>query len=439
MRAEVQKVFALGSGIERVYFPERSGQIPNHPVLTLVVLPPDQSIGEKATRAFVESATRECGSSARTFKSALIWAVPESPAALREEARKLLAWEDIADEEDEIRLDEGERRRLPENVKGAQRDIKEAVWRTYKNLMLLAKGNELKTVDLGLVHSSAANSLVELILTRLDNDGELTKIVSPNQFVRNWPGTFKEWSTKSVRDAFYASPDLPRLLNPDAVKEAIARGVEEGKIGYVGKTQTGAYEPFSFGTGLVAENVEISDDMFIIKADEAKKHIEPPHLASVMVSPQGARIEPGKKQTFVAAGRDQHDRDFAVGDVQWHATGGTIDREGVFLAGPDEGGFVVTAKAGQISGSATFHIASGKEPLRLPLPETKGLSWSGEVPPQKWMNFYTKVLSRFATSKDRKLTLRVEFNADGNVSEQQVEETKVALRELGLDDEVKTK
>ena len=180
--------------------------------------------------------------------------------------------------------------------------------------------------------------------------------------------------------------------------------------------------------------------MFIIKADEAKKHIEPPHLAKLLVSPQGVRVEPRKKQTFVASGYDQHDHDFPIADLQWHATGGTIDAEGAFLAGRDEGNFVVTAKAGQISGSATFSIGIGKEPpTPPPPPETKGLSWAGEVPPQKWMNFYTKVLSRFATGKDRKLTLRVEFNADGNVSEQQIEETKVALRELGLNDEVKTR
>ena len=32
--------------------------------------------------------------------------------------------------------------------------------------------------------------------------------------VRNWSGVFKEWSTKAVRDAFFASPQFPRLLNP---------------------------------------------------------------------------------------------------------------------------------------------------------------------------------------------------------------------------------
>jgi hypothetical protein len=65
-----------------------------------------------------------------------------------------------------------------------------------------------------------------------------------------------------------------------------------------------------------------------------------------------------------------------------------------------------------------------------------GLTWSGEVPPQKWMNFYTKVLTKFAVGSGLKLKVSVEVKPDGGVSKQRVEETKAALRELGLSDEV---
>ena len=216
----------VATGVGRVYFPEKSGQITDRPVLSLVVMSPEQSISDKATRDFIESATKESGTSGRTYKSGLVWAVPDSPDALRDEARKVLAWEDIADEEDELRLDEAQKRQLAENVKKAQRDAKEIVWRTYKNLMLLGKDNSWKTVDLGLVHSSAAKSIVELILNRLRQDGDIEDAVSPSFLARNWPPAFKEWSTKSVRDAFFASPQFPRLLNSESLKDTIARGVE---------------------------------------------------------------------------------------------------------------------------------------------------------------------------------------------------------------------
>jgi len=62
--------------------------------------------------------------------------------------------------------------------------------------------------------------------------------------------------------------------------------------------------------------------------------------------------------------------------------------------------------------------------------------WRGEIPPPKWMNFYTKVLSKFATGKGLKLTLNVEVSPDDGVSAQKIEETKAALRELNLNDDL---
>ena len=239
--------------LNRVYFPEKSGQITDRPVLSLVVMSPEQSISEKATRDFIESATKESGTSGRTYKSGLVWAVPDSPDALRDEARKVLAWEDIADEADDLRLDEAQKKQLCRRTsRRPHRDAKEVVWRTYKNLMLLAKDNSWKTVDLGLVHSSAATSIVELILNRLRQDGDIEDAVSPSFLDRNWPPAFKEWSTKSVRDAFFASPQFPRLLNSESLKDTIARGVENGMLAYVGKKPDGSYAPFHWKSSLTA-------------------------------------------------------------------------------------------------------------------------------------------------------------------------------------------
>jgi len=437
VREEVFKAFKKVEGVEVISFPQKSGQIPDRPVLSLVVLPPEQSLEDPATAKLVEAWTKECGSSSRTFKSALIWCAADAAGPMCEEAKKLLAWGEIQDEEDELRLDDKQKRQLIENIKKAERDLRESVWRTYKNLFLLAKDNQIRSVDLGLNHSGAAESLTALILHRLRQDGEVTKdSPSPNKLIQNWPPAFTEWSTKSVRDAFFASPQLYRLMNPDSIKDTIAKGVTEGLLGYVGRKQGGKYKPFYFDKPLSADQVEISEDMFIITAEEAKKQIEPPRLTTVLVSPSSAQVEPGKKQTFVAKGLDQHGSDFGVKSVKWTATGGSIDKDGVFSAGEDEGGFVVTATAGEISGMVTCVVAKPGAKLPPPPPPPGKLVWTGEVPTQKWMNFYTKVLSRFAAGKGLKLTVTVEASPEGGVTKQQSEETKTALRELGLNDDV---
>jgi len=51
---------------------------------------------------------------------------------------------------------------------------------------------------------------------------------------------------------FYASPQFPRLLNPEAIKDAIGRGVAEGLMAYVGKSPKSGYEPFYYKKPLSA-------------------------------------------------------------------------------------------------------------------------------------------------------------------------------------------
>ena len=64
------------------------------------------------------------------------------------------------------------------------------------------------------------------------------------------------------------------------------------------------------------------------------------------------------------------------------------------------------------------------------------VSWTGDIPSQKWGTFYTKVLSKFATRKGLKLRVLVEVS---DVSEQDVEEMRASLLDLGLDDEIEVK
>jgi hypothetical protein len=51
------------------------------------------------------------------------------------------------------------------------------------------------------------------------------------------PTAFQEWSTKSVRETFFASLRFPRLLNADVIKETIVRGVANGLLAYVAKVR----------------------------------------------------------------------------------------------------------------------------------------------------------------------------------------------------------
>ncbi|MCG8418451.1 MAG: DUF499 domain-containing protein [Proteobacteria bacterium] len=402
VRSEIQQVFSAGNGVERVYFPERSNQIPDRASLTLVVLAPEHAAVEPSTKNIIQSMTTESGSSSRTFKSALIWAVAEDRAPLAGEARKYLAWKDIEADSAELKLDESQQRVLTANVKRAGRDLREAVWRSYKNIFLLAENNMLRRIDLGLVHSSAAGSLAEFIVTRLRHEDIVATGVSPSFLSRYWPPALPEWGTKSVRNAFYASPKFPRLLKPNAVKETILRGVEGGVFAYVGRGSDGDYEPFAYKTSMRYDDVEIAEDVYLIPRARAEEYL----------------IQKSQRESST------HSADHTA-----PPTGGGTDAS-VSVSQPG-----VTGQSPQptpsIGAPAAPPVSTGSE--------IAGFTWTGEIPTQKWMNFYTKVLSRFATSGGLKLTLTVDVTLSGGTATNKIEETKVALRELGVDEELDLK
>ena len=360
MRETIQEAFKPVGGLERRFFPEEPSDIPDAPVLTLVVLAPEHSWEEASrdsTRRLVDGVIRECGGRGRTFKSALIFAVPESGAVLADEAKTVLALEGLEDpaEMERLKLDSSQMQELREKKHRTERNLREGVWRAYRRLLLLGEKDELREVDLGLIHPSAAESLTGLIVSRLKQEGLLEETVSPDFLVRNFPPALEDkgWDTKSVRDTFSASPAFPRLLYPDVLKETIAQGVRAGKFTYARKTCDGTVEPVSGKKDFSDKDVEFSEDIVLLL--------------------------PGK----------------------------------VLPRGP-------------------IPVPPPPPPALPSVPSPKHLSWSGDLPHNKWMLFYNRVLTFFARCPNLRVSVTFEVSPDEGISETRHEEIKQALQDLGL-------
>ena len=361
-----------------------------------------------------------------------MFAVADDDSFMLTEARKLLAWEAIRDEE-ESQLDDMQRQQLKESIGRAQRDLRESVWRSYKNVLLLDKKNELRTVDLGLLNSSQSPSITKLIVDRLRQEGDLELTISPNFLVRNWPPAFTEWATKNVRDSFFASPQFPRLLDGETLRQTIAKGVQERIIAYSSKSG-GASDTLQFDMTMQAGDVEISDDTFILRAEDAKKRAEPVVLREIVIRPDSPNLKPGAIMGFQAEGRDQHDRPMVLNAIEWHASGGVIDASGRFNAGKDEGVFSVEA----VSSGSGEQRASQSPKMTLSGRRTgselvRGISWSRGNPSPEVDELLFQGVARFATAGGIKLRVSLEVSPEGGLPEQKVEETNAALRELGVE------
>lgn len=445
IRKRTEELFRKNSSdgckcLEREFFPKRSNDVKEVPRITLVVMALEHPAEDRATQELMESIVRDCGSSGRTFKSALIFAAPDPSENIRDKAREVLAWEDIEDDEEtKKRIDEGQVNLLKRNLKNSQRDLDEAIFRAYKHLYLLDKQNKLRHIDLGNITSSSAGSLAEAYLQRLGSSGGLDEIVDsvPARKVPGfWPASLNEWSTKAVRDAFYSSPLLPRLLNPEQIKRSIADGVTQGLIGYATKDASGRLKLERLKESLFESDVEISDDIFLLKPDEAQKLREPPRIAQLVVRPAHVVVKVTDQASFSCSANDQYGQPIGIVEVVWSATGGSIEPSGLFTAGNHGGAFTVKATVDGNEAYAEARITTKEETLPPILPGESYIRWRGLVPAQKWMNFYTKVLSKYAASLDLKLEVSFEAKLDREQADSKVAETKSALRELSLDDDV---
>lgn len=449
IRQQTQKLFdkhtADGSKhLDRKYFPNRSNDIPNRAVLTLVVLGLDTPHGDKKTTELMESIVRDCGSSGRTYKSALLFAVPDGVDTVREAARNALAWEDIDDDEDtKKRIDDGQKKLLQRNLDAAKRGLEEAVFRAYRHISLLGKDNVLHEFDLGHTTSSSAGSITELLLRELQSKDELITGVTPTRLLKWWPAGISEWSTKAVRDVFYSSPQLPRLLNSDSIKRTIADGVSQKVLGYASRDSSGRLKLEKFNEGLSETEVEISDDVFVLKAEDAQKLLEPPRLASLAVRPEHVVLKAGEQVAFTCTARDQYGNVYPSPAFVWSTTGGTITPEGIYTAGETAGLHTVKVLAGgqeavvevRVTTAEHAPIDTGKPKIE-DKPGKRAIRWRGAVPPQKWMNFYTKVLSRFASSPGLKLEVSFEVVVDHEQANVKLDETRSGLKELGLSEDL---
>ncbi|MEI8022473.1 MAG: hypothetical protein WCH39_29960, partial [Schlesneria sp.] len=332
IRKQTEKLFGKHSVegskfIERRFFPTRSNEVPEIPKLTLVIMGLDHAAEDKNTLALMESIVRDSGTSGRTMKSALIFAVADPSENTHDMAREALAWEDINDDEETKKsVDEGQLKLLERNLNGSRRDLDEAILRAYNHLYLLGKDNKLCHIPLGNITSSGAG-LVQIYLERLGSSGgrdEVVEYVAPRKLLNYWPTALTEWSTKAVRDAFYSSPQLPRLLNPDAVKRMIATGVLDGLFGYATKDASGRLKLEKLKESLLDAEVEISDDVYILKGDDALKLKEPPRLAGLTIKPEQVSVKVGEQVSFQVAGVDQYGDPCPVTQTTWSATTGNI-------------------------------------------------------------------------------------------------------------------
>lgn len=405
IREVVRSVFAprgSRSPLHLVFFPDQSLAVPDQARLTLAILAPEVGTDAAETLQRIGHLTRDHGTATRVYKSAVLWSIPENATTLFDEARKLLAWEAIRDDAKEhpesFDFDASQRDQLDRGIRGAERALTEAVWRCYHKVAFLVDDLSFKTEDLGFVHSSSAASLPEYLLSYLRTRDIIASTVAPTFLVRNWPPALPAWNTRSLRDAFFASPTYPRVESVDTIKAMIAKGVQEGTFA-IGQGQPGEAELL---TGVAIGDVDLSLDTFLVRPADISIYTPKPFKP---MSPDPQPVVPVIGKIATKPSHAEHKL-----TVEEDEADPSSEPHGDELLKPSLGGAVAV------------------EALA-------GLRWEGEVPWRKWQSFYMKVLTKLVAGEGGdalKVSIKVDASPAGGLSQAQVEEIRVGLRELGL-------
>jgi hypothetical protein len=443
----VQSAFKEGKGgIERIFYPERSVQIPDHPTLHLIVTSPSMSLSSTETKKLIFEMMKECGTSGRTFKSSLIFAISDDSTRLTDIARSYLAWQEIHEERERLNLDDSQKKQVVEYIASTKTDLKEQVWRSYNKLGLYSQTNDVDIIDMGLINSSSSETITSFILGKLRDLSLLSYTIAPKFIVRHWPPAFKdrEWSSKAVKDAFYSSPQLPRIIGPEIIKDTISAGVSNGDFAYVGLNVNGKYDLFYFKEPISSLQVELSDETFLISAYNAQKYLDnlSRKVTSIRISNNNITLTKGQKHTFTYQVLDENGDPIEGKSAFWEvAEGGTVTSNGEFTAGENIGGYHLKVSCEDVRSEAAIQIIPGDTPPPPPLPPPTQttMQWEGEIPHLKWMNFYMKVLQKYANNGKLSVSVNFSLTKDAGLTDEEIQELKSALMDLGLNDHIDVK
>jgi hypothetical protein len=168
----------------------------------------------------------------------------------------------------------------------------------------------------------------------------------------------------------------------------------------VGK-KNGEYELFYYKTELSANEIEFSDEMFLITRDTAEAYLAAKAVAAAL---EEARLQQATTSEEVPVPAGSPSGNGAFSGVQEQAASYQQLTAKPEQAGPGDG-------------------------------LLRRLIWKGEIPALKWNLFYMKVLTRFATGGGLKLTVQMDLSPEEGISRQKVDETRIALRDLGLSED----
>ena len=288
--AVIQQLFRSKAEINLNFFPKSSGDIPDRPILSLVVLDPGENRTDSLLAQLTEW-TQYCGQSHRQYPGGVFWLVSETDRGIIEAVKDWLAWNSIKHDLERGLLGELEKAdadMVPTEFRKAENKVEEQIWSAYQHFYLWnGREGALKSIEMKHMDKSEARSLTGAILARLRQAGELNKEIGHAYVERNWPEALKEkgaWPLASLLAAFFQG-HLTRLEKAeDSLRQMIIRAVEKGIFGLGSSKDETRMQRVWFKEDVHPVEVTFDHEMFLLTPERAKIELG---AASPEIQPPG--------------------------------------------------------------------------------------------------------------------------------------------------------
>jgi hypothetical protein len=271
-----------------IVWPGRSADIPDEDPAFLVGYLPLEYAGE--TKAAQERRAKELlekyGERPRKYRNGVGLAIPQRDLIepLRRATRYLMAIKRINDKKGQLRLNRDQVQQLNERKRTEEGAAESAFRHLYASVWLPRAENgsiSLELVEVGgrPLQSAGVHERVMELLTattkKVFSSTTPRKVVELLRLGEAEEGQAPRLGSKAseVRDAFFSFLGFTRLDNSDALRKAIARGVQEGVFGYTsgtvpalgadGKYQV-AREKTTFSRAIVEDEIDFDSGFLIM-------------------------------------------------------------------------------------------------------------------------------------------------------------------------------
>jgi hypothetical protein len=298
----------VGRGIFRSYLWSKSHRdVDDSPTLSLVVMRDDLVTAggaewEDKGRSEVEEWWKRHGSGPRKYQNALVFLLADEMERdnMRAAARRYLACQAVrADSSTYNQLTDNQKEQLDEMIREAREGLPRAIASAYRHIAYPVKDG-LKAVDFGARAYTGSENLQARVQGKLMEPGveKLVERVDPQLLVTDkysiWSDRDAPLNLKQLAEWFPQYPYLPILVGDQALKETVARGVQQGVVAL-------AYgDPPDFDSANVhfripsfsSLQVEITESAWLLRS----------HLADKYVAKEAASAAPGETGAAAATG-----------------------------------------------------------------------------------------------------------------------------------------